>query len=82
VDPRLQRVEPRLLRQGLSRPSRMNDYGHGWTPPEKALPEKGQAVVWIPPGGGTPVTGTYQGVWLMDNGVYVYYTPLMWAPLK
>jgi len=25
--------------------------------------------------------GFYLGVWLLDNGVYVYYEPVFWQPV-
>lgn len=44
------------------------------------LPEKGRAIEWLAPSGGDPVRGKWIGgaVWMMDCGMYVYYTPAMW----
>lgn len=54
----------------------------GWIPTTLARPNKGQSVEWIAPSGGEPQPGTYQGVWMLPSGMYVYYTPVMWRPLK
>lgn len=56
--------------------------GRDWFDPAIKLPERGQKVTWPDPNTGGPVHGTYEGgaVWLMDDGVYVYYTPRVWSP--
>lgn len=50
-----------------------------WTKPENRLPDKGSRVKWMSPSGQV-VTGHYEGVWLRDNGMYVYYRPVFWQP--
>ena len=51
----------------------------GWSDPCDRMPERGEAVEWQDSAGDI-VRGTFAGVWLMDNGTYVYYTPKLWRP--
>ena len=48
-----------------------------WNNTEDILPTKGQAVKWMDSGGNVH-EGTYQGVWLLSDGVYIYYQPQFW----
>lgn len=49
-----------------------------WTPTKNALPVHNAQVMWLCPNTGKVVVGAYRGVWIMDNGTYVYYTPTFW----
>jgi hypothetical protein len=54
-----------------------------WTPTDRRLPERGQRVDWISPGGEQVDGGTFAGgaVWLLPGGgMYVYYRPTFWRP--
>lgn len=42
-----------------------------WTKVADRRPERGQKVTWIGPDG-EEVEGTFQGVWMLPDGVYVY----------
>ncbi len=57
-----------------------------WTPTSDRLPEKGQLVDWIAPGGEQVDGGKYGGgaVWFLpgDNPMYVYYRPTYWRPAQ
>lgn len=52
-----------------------------WIPVGTRLPERGQRVRWMGQSGQV-ATGTYEGVWLLDDGMYVYYDPTYWQPLE
>lgn len=57
----------------------------GWTNTQYQLPERGQKVDWISPGGEQVNGGTFQGglIWYPpDSPMYVYYTPAFWRPAK
>lgn len=44
------------------------------------LPEKNRLIEWIAPSGHGPIRGKYIGgiVWMIEDGMIVYYTPLSW----
>ena len=48
-----------------------------WFDPVYNMPEKNKPIVWLSPSGEEQV-GKFLGVWLLDDGAYVYYTPKMW----
>ena len=48
-----------------------------WKTPQQGLPRRGASVVWTD-SSGRETTGTFHGVWVMDNGMYIYYTPTKW----
>lgn len=50
-----------------------------WIRPEDLMPTKGDRVRWLN-SAGSVVHGTFAGVWLMDNGMYIYYQPTFWQP--
>lgn len=55
-----------------------------WTETRLRLPDRGQAVEWISPGG-FQERGKFAGglVWFPDGSdMYVYYTPLWWLPVQ
>lgn len=57
----------------------------GWTNPQHKLPERGQKVDWISPGGEQVNGGTFEGgaIWFPpESTMYVYYTPAFWRPAK
>jgi hypothetical protein len=54
-----------------------------WIPVSSRLPERGQRIEWISPGG-THQRGTFIGgvIWMPEGSeMYVYYTPTYWRPL-
>lgn len=50
-----------------------------WVSPRHVLPVRGQRIEWLTRSGRL-VQGSYEGVFLMDCGVYVYYEPALWRP--
>ncbi len=58
--------------------SKVSRRGHGaWRTPSAEAPERGVPIEWTNSGGDI-VRGRFLGVWMMDNGMYVYYTPTRW----
>lgn len=57
-----------------------------WTMTDERLPERGQLVDWITPGGEQVDGGKFHGgmVWFLppDHLVYVYYRPVKWRPAE
>ena len=53
-----------------------------WLLPSKVLPERGQKVDWIDHGGEEVLGGTYDGVWFLPDGMYIYYVPMFWRPAE
>lgn len=51
-----------------------------WNATNRILPERGQRVDWLQGDGEIVQGGTHQGVWLLPDGMYVYYTPQFWRP--
>lgn len=46
------------------------------------LPEPGEVVETVSPGGLNQVLRFSDGLWFFpDDGMYVYYTPMFWRPL-
>lgn len=50
-----------------------------WIPVQRELPARDQRVRWLSPSGDI-CEGSFVGVWLLDDGVYVYYEPAFWQP--
>lgn len=56
-----------------------------WIPTKDKVPEKGQNVDWISPGGEQVNGGRFEGglIWFLPGGdMYVYYTPTYWRPAQ
>lgn len=57
-----------------------------WIPVSERMPEEGQKVDWISPGGVQVDGGQFAGgaVWFLAHGrpnsMYVYYRPAFWRP--
>jgi hypothetical protein len=54
-----------------------------WRLTSNELPKKNTPIIWksLP---GQTATGKYLGgaVWMLDEGIYVYYKPIEWAYTK
>ena len=50
---------------------------NNWKKPNKEMPTKGIPIEWTD-SSGTIIKGTFEGVWMMESGVYIYYTPQKW----
>jgi hypothetical protein len=53
----------------------------GWIATEDEMPEAGQMVDWISPGGQQVNGGRFTGgaIWMLPDGhLYVYYMPTLW----
>ncbi len=48
-----------------------------WFRPEDVMPERDRAIEWQDSGGHI-TRGEFMGVWMMDSGMYIYYTPTFW----
>jgi hypothetical protein len=50
--------------------------------PDERRPKRGQKIDWIAPNGEVVKGGTFEGgaVWMLPEGLYVYYTPPFWRP--
>jgi len=48
-----------------------------WYNPHDKTPERDVPIVWLNSEGDS-IYGTFRGVWLMNNGMCVYYTPQAW----
>lgn len=48
-----------------------------WMSSNTQLPERDKPIEWLDPTGKV-CRGVYAGVWLLDSGMYVYYTPQYW----
>ena len=51
-----------------------------WYTLAQKLPEHGQKIDWIAPDGTEVTGGQFLGVWMLPEGMYVYYTPAFWRP--
>ena len=57
-------------------------YKTQWIPSTSELPKIGEKVDWIGPGGDEVTGGEFRGVWILPEGVYLYYTPPFWRPAQ
>lgn len=48
-----------------------------WNRPEDAMPERDRTIEWQDSSGHV-TQGKFMGVWMMDCGMYIYYTPILW----
>lgn len=51
-----------------------------WIPTTVRLPVAGQRVQWMAPSGQVISGEKGPGALWLEDGVYVYYTPLFWKP--
>lgn len=52
-----------------------------WKNPLDEMPDRDLPIEWID-SSGHEVRGRFIGVWMMDSGMYVYYTPARWRYLQ
>lgn len=48
-----------------------------WRNPREVMPNRDVPIEWMDSSGNV-VCGKFLGVWMMDSGMYVYYTPTLW----
>ena len=48
-----------------------------WKRPENEMPRKNVPIEWMDSEGHV-TKGEWIGVWMMDSGIYCYYTPTFW----
>ena len=48
-----------------------------WFCPQDVMPERDCLIEWQD-STGCVTQGEFMGVWMMDNGMYIYYVPTFW----
>lgn len=48
-----------------------------WINPHNEMPRKNVPIQWMD-SSGRLTKGKYIGVWMVDNGMYIYHTPTFW----
>jgi len=55
----------------------MSENEHRWYKPTDKMPDKNVPIEWQN-SSGEVIKGKFIGVWMMDSGMYIYYTPTFW----